>query len=59
MVSTESTAPTKKEKRSKKERKATTTTEFTLSINFGLVNTYKGLGVRGIPLPLPTPETWL
>ena len=45
--STESTAPTKKEKRTKKERKTTTTTEFTLSINFGLVNTYKGLGVRG------------
>ena len=50
-VSTESTAPAKKEKRSKKERKATTTTDFTLSINFGLVNTYKGLGVRG--------RTWL
>ena len=47
-VSTESTAPAKKEKRSKKERKATTTTEFTLSINFGLVNTYKGLGERGV-----------
>jgi hypothetical protein len=40
-------SPTKKEKRSKKERKATTTTDPTLSINFGLVNTYKGSGVRG------------
>jgi hypothetical protein len=35
-------SPTKKEKRSKKERKAATTTELHFSVNFGLVSTYKG-----------------
>ena len=41
-------SPTKKEKRSKKERKAATTTEPHFSVNFGLVSTYKGLGGVGV-----------
>ena len=53
-------SPTKKEKRSKKERTATTTTESKLSINFGLVNTYKaGRGGQFVPdLLLVRPWAW-
>jgi hypothetical protein len=39
-------SPTKKEKRSKKERKTATTTDPHFSINFGLVSTYKAVSGR-------------
>lgn len=50
VFSTESTAFTKKEKRTKKERKAAATQSLTSHINLALY-TYKGVG--GIT---PTPE---
>jgi hypothetical protein len=48
VFSTESTAFTKKEKRTKKERKAATATQsLTSHINLALY-TYKGLAARGL-----------